>query len=411
MFSTRLTGLAFLVACTLALSGCATKAVKPALKKEYAKPLAPGAVALVRAKRSEIPDFGEGWAFRASLSSALRESQEYFQKPSSKEWFPYRTSDREITHADMVGTIDGLLAVIAASHDAREFNSWCRRAFDVYKSRGWDGSGEVLFTAYCEPVFDGRLQEDGEFRYPLYRAPKDLVKDEKTGKCLGRRNASGGIDPYPDRAELMASGVLRGLEIAWLRDPFECYIAQVQGSARVNLPDGRQLCLGYAAKNAHDYIPIAKILIKEGKIRRDELNLARLQTYFRNHPGEIDRVLPMNPSFVFFTEREPGPYGSLGTRVTPYHTLATDKDVFPRGGPCIAVTRLPREVVRGKAVTRRRALFALDQDRGGAIRSAGRADIFIGTGDEAEELAGYTMEEGRLFYLFLKPNAFLPHAN
>jgi membrane-bound lytic murein transglycosylase A len=46
--------------------------------------------------------------------------------------------------------------------------------------------------------------------------------------------------------------------------------------------------------------------------------------------------------------------------------------------------------------------FALDQDTGGAIRSAGRADIFVGTGPEAEILAGRTQAEGRLYYIFVK---------
>ena len=46
--------------------------------------------------------------------------------------------------------------------------------------------------------------------------------------------------------------------------------------------------------------------------------------------------------------------------------------------------------------------FVCDQDRGGAIRSAGRADLFLGTGEEAERLAGQAKSEGRLYYVFLK---------
>ena len=46
--------------------------------------------------------------------------------------------------------------------------------------------------------------------------------------------------------------------------------------------------------------------------------------------------------------------------------------------------------------------LVFDQDTGGAIRSAGRCDLFIGTGPEAERLAGHTREEGRLYYLFIK---------
>ena len=44
----------------------------------------------------------------------------------------------------------------------------------------------------------------------------------------------------------------------------------------------------------------------------------------------------------------------------------------------------------------------LDQDTGGAIRAPGRADIYMGEGDEAETLAGGQYAEGELFYLFLR---------
>jgi membrane-bound lytic murein transglycosylase A len=46
--------------------------------------------------------------------------------------------------------------------------------------------------------------------------------------------------------------------------------------------------------------------------------------------------------------------------------------------------------------------FALDQDTGGAIRAAGRCDVYMGQGEMAGELAGQTYQEGRLYYLFLK---------
>ena len=44
----------------------------------------------------------------------------------------------------------------------------------------------------------------------------------------------------------------------------------------------------------------------------------------------------------------------------------------------------------------------MDQDTGGGIRTAGRADIYLGIGDDAESIAGNTLVEGQLYYLFLK---------
>ena len=46
--------------------------------------------------------------------------------------------------------------------------------------------------------------------------------------------------------------------------------------------------------------------------------------------------------------------------------------------------------------------FYLDQDTGGAIRTAGRADLYLGIGEDAEEAAGRTKLEGQMYYLFLR---------
>ena len=46
--------------------------------------------------------------------------------------------------------------------------------------------------------------------------------------------------------------------------------------------------------------------------------------------------------------------------------------------------------------------FMVDQDTGGGIRAPGRADIYMGEGDDAETLAGGQYAEGRLYYLFLR---------
>jgi membrane-bound lytic murein transglycosylase A len=45
----------------------------------------------------------------------------------------------------------------------------------------------------------------------------------------------------------------------------------------------------------------------------------------------------------------------------------------------------------------------LDQDTGGAIRAPGRCDVYVGVGDEAGKMAGQVYEEGKLYYIFLKP--------
>jgi hypothetical protein len=47
--------------------------------------------------------------------------------------------------------------------------------------------------------------------------------------------------------------------------------------------------------------------------------------------------------------------------------------------------------------------FMMDQDTGGAIRAAGRADIYMGIGAAAEILAGNQYADGTFYYFVLKP--------
>jgi membrane-bound lytic murein transglycosylase A len=43
-----------------------------------------------------------------------------------------------------------------------------------------------------------------------------------------------------------------------------------------------------------------------------------------------------------------------------------------------------------------------DQDTGGAIRTAGRADVYVGIGPQAERISGATQSAGQLYYYFLR---------
>jgi membrane-bound lytic murein transglycosylase A len=124
--------------------------------------------------------------------------------------------------------------------------------------------------------------------------------------------------------------------------------------------------------------------------------------YFKRNPGEVDQYVRRNPRYVFFQIGEGPPRGCLNEPVTAWRTIATDKSIFPRA--CLAFLSAPLPQMEGAAtVLRPHDGFVLDQDAGGAIRAAGRCDVYMGIGDEAGHLAGQTGQEGRLYYLFLKP--------
>ncbi len=125
--------------------------------------------------------------------------------------------------------------------------------------------------------------------------------------------------------------MLAGNEIVWLDDPFKVYIAHVQGSAVIRMPDGRLVTYGYAANNGYEYKSIIKQLISEGKIPPDRVSLASLMDYFKANSALVRQYTQINPRFVFFRQAEQGgPHGSLNEPVIAYRSIATDKTIFPR---------------------------------------------------------------------------------
>lgn len=377
-------------------ASCRTRRVEP--KIEYDRPLAPGQLALRKiTDPSRFPDFTQGWRDLDSLAVAVRKSQSYLSKPSSRQYFPYG----DVNYDRVVKTLDTFLTLLDSGARSDEINGLIRAYFDVYESVGCDDRGTVLFTGYYTPIFDGSLRSTAQFRYPLYKAPPDLVKGPD-GQTLGRREADGRIVSYPPRTIIEDSGMLKGQELVWLKDPFEAYIAHVQGSAKIRLPDGQLITVGYAGNNGQEYQSIAKALVDDERVSRDRMSLAAMISYFQSHPEEVDKYVRRNPRYVFFQIGEGPPRGCLNEPVTAWRTVATDKSIFPRACLAFIATTLP-QMERGVVFARPYNGFALDQDAGGAIRAPGRCDVYMGVGDEAGQLAGQTSQEGRLYYLFLKP--------
>ncbi|MBN2137052.1 MAG: MltA domain-containing protein [Sedimentisphaerales bacterium] len=374
--------------------GCKTK--PQPVKTPYDRPLPPGMYALRKiTDPAQIPDFTMACLDLKDLQESVDNSLSYLSKPSSQGFFP----SGEITHAKAVESLEVFLDMLESGLQGRQLNDAIRQKFDVYISIGCDDQGTVLFTGYYTPIFDGSHTETERFKYPLYKQPDDLVKGPN-GEILGRQTADG-ITPYPQRAVIEGARLVRGKELIWLADAFEAYIAHVQGSAKIRLPDGELITVGYAANNGHEYRSIGKEMVRDGVIASDQLSLSGMIDFFKQHPDLIDTYVRRNPRFVFFREEQGRPRGSLNEQVTPMRTIATDKSIFPRASLGFISTSLP-QLVGGSPVIQPYQGFVLDQDTGGAIRAPGRCDVYIGVGDTAGQLAGQTYQEGQLYYLFVK---------
>jgi membrane-bound lytic murein transglycosylase A len=371
------------------ITGCKTTPPVATHIIEYSRPLPPGQLALRKiTDPAEIPDFSAAWHDLDGLKRAIENSLDYLAKPSSDQYFPYG----DVNHDRQVKSLQSFLTLVDSGARSSEINGLIHATFDVYTSVGCDDRGTVLFTGYYTPIFDGSPRETPRFRYPLYAMPDDLVKGPD-GQTLGRRDAGGQITPYPPRATLDQTDMLKGHELVWLSDSFEVYIAHVQGSVKLRMPDGRIVTAAYAANNGQEYVSVAETLVSEGRISKDRMSLATMIEYFKQHPDQIEHYTQMNPRYVFFRLSDTPPHGSLNEPVIPMRVIATDKSIFPRAGLAFISTRLSSGPYTG---------FALDQDTGGAIRAAGRCDIYMGEGDLAGRMAGQTCQEGRLYYLFLK---------
>ena len=350
----------------------------------------PGELALRKITDSgQIPDYTRACANTDGLREAIANSLNYMAKPSSQKVYPYGG----VTHENAIRTLQELKKLVASRLSPQKMNEVLRERFDTYISVGCDDQGTVLFTGYYTPIFDGSPTRTDRFQYPLYKSPADLLKG-LDGTILGQRGPDGQIRQYPSREDIQKSNTLAGNELVWLSDPFEVYIVHVQGSAKIRMPGGQIETVGYAANNGWEYQGIVQKMIADGKISDKNMNLKAMIDYFKAHPDEVDRYVNKNPRFVFFRSEKGDPRGSLNEPVIPFRTIATDKTIYPRAMFAFVSVDLDRPVG-----------FALDQDTGGAIRAAGRCDVYMGVGDHAAELAGGTYREGRLYYLFIKPDS------
>jgi membrane-bound lytic murein transglycosylase A len=164
--------------------------------------------------------------------------------------------------------------------------------------------------------------------------------------------------------------------------------------------------LGYDTSNGRPYRSIGQLLIEEGKISREAMSMQRIRAYLDENPGDLQRVLNHNPSYIFFKVTPDGPLGFINVRLTPGRSIALDRTLFPPAALAFIATRKPLIDGQGRITAwedcRR---FALNQDTGGAIRGPGRADLFWGSGLEAEIAAGHLKHPGTLYFLVLRPDA------
>ncbi len=382
----------------------------PVLKKEAQQP-----EEALRQVRFFPPSFHDDMD-NESLILALRRNIEYLDRLDPETVFQYGPD--EFTIQQVREGQEVFLDLLSKGLDAGQLSSEIRKKFRVYQATGRVGNRKVLFTGYYEPIYEGSLVPNETFRYPLYRSPDDLIRidlslfrENLKGENIVARIEGKKVLPYYSRYQIESERVLegKGLEIAWLKDPLDVAFLHIQGSGRLRLPDGKDLLVQYQASNGRPYKSIGKYMIEKGFLVPKEMSMQAIKKYLTENPDVLNEVFNYNPSYIFFQKVENGPLGSLGVLLTPGRSVALDSKIFPKGALGFISCQKPLVNDRGEIIDWTKfSRFVLNQDTGGAIKGAGRADIFWGSGLNAELTAGHLRYDGNLYILIRKGSGIRP---
>jgi len=213
--------------------------------------------------------------------------------------------------------------------------------FDFYDINTSLKKDRVRMTGYYTPVIKASRKRTEEYNVPMLRRPEKNVPP----------------------AELIEAGMLngKGLELAWLRSKKELANAQLQGNCLVEFPDGKRQHFGFG--------------------------------------GSVKRSKGGKGKYVFFTPVDEKVLGCGFFPITPGYSVAVDPRYIPIGSTLLA--ELPNIDKKGKLRGYTyRILFA--QDRGGAILTTGRMDLYCGVGQKGLQEARKINRYGRLWLMLPK---------
>lgn len=267
-------------------------------------------------------------------------------------------------HAALCGELRQLSIASAAEQQA-----WVMRRFQPYRVTEPDGTAPVgLLTGYYEPIMSASRVATDSHRSPVFAPPAGLLPGQP---WFSRKE----IDTLPE-----ARAALQGKAIAWLADPIDALLLQIQGSGRLvferqGLPP-QTVRVAVAATNNLPYRSVNQWLAEQGAAITPWP--AATKAWVRKNPSRLNELLWTNPRYVFYKE-EPlsdfdaqfGPRGAQGVPLTPGHSIAVDPQSIPYGTPVWLATQ-------GPTLNTQRLVMA--QDTGGAIVGAVRADLFTGWG-------------------------------
>ena len=273
---------------------------------------------------------------------------------------------------------------------ASEQRDWMRLHFQPHRLESLQGESSGLLTGYFEPLLEASRVPTAQYSVPIYQPPQSLAQRKP---WYTRQE----MDTLPE-----AQSALRERVIAYVADPVDLLVLQIQGSGRLRIQqdDGstRLIRAAYAATNDQPYRSVGRWLLDQGLVK--DASWPGIRAWLAQNPQRQQELLWSNPRVVFFREEAMtstdaafGPKGAQGVALTPGRSIAVDPESIPYGTPVWLVSQ-------GSQTRLQRLVLA--QDTGSAITGAVRADYFAGWGTEAQELAGRLRQPLQLWVLWPK---------
>jgi membrane-bound lytic murein transglycosylase A len=258
-------------------------------------------------------------------------------------------------------------------------------AFELHQLAGEDGKGNVQFTGYYVPVFKVRTRADAQYKYPIYRKPQ-------------------GLSHYPSREQIDFEQALagQGLELFYSASLVDNFFMQVQGSGVVEDEYGQQHLLSYGGGNGHSYRSLGKVLIEMGEYTADTISASAIREWLAKHPDRQRELMSHNPSYTFFSSGLDKPVGAANVPLTPLHSVAVDPAFIPLGSVLLAQVPILND--KGE-LTGHDFRLILAQDKGAAIKTPGRIDVYQGIGDEAQQRSDSLRHYGKIWLILPKASA------
>ncbi|MCI4400110.1 MAG: MltA domain-containing protein [Campylobacteraceae bacterium] len=299
--------------------------------------------------------------FLKAIDSSI---QFYTSILGTDEQFTY--GNEQYTPLQMLQSLIMFRKMVAKDRPYDEFLVELKEYFDVYSTRA--SSNGSKFTGYYTPEIQASQVKTKTFKYPLYLT-KARLKSSKPDFYVQTRND------------------IRTMEM--------------EGAAILALNDGQMLNLQYAGrKRAIDELASQKAKIVKKIVKKDGKKKAVLVKV---------RQAPKTKAVFYITDTKP--LGSLSTELVPGYSAAMDMNVTPVGSLIYVKSKETSDYsgfVDGNAKEEKKSgfeSFMLVHDIGGAIKGAGRVDIYCGEGRSAQSCTYNVSSKGFVYLLVAKKEA------